>query len=151
MSCSIGQSWYRARIPSRMAVHAKTRSTMLGAWSNPCNTYIKWYIFDSRFGWSWYHVGIPSGMIIHARTRSKVQRPRSLILDPWSVILDPWALIHDPWWEACAPRMSLRSSLVWSWSVWLVWFRSVRSDQYQSVWSVWFPSPHAICKKIQKE
>ena len=30
MSCSIGQSWYHVRIPSRMAIHAKTRSKIQG-------------------------------------------------------------------------------------------------------------------------
>ena len=98
MNCSIGQSWYHVRIRSRMAVRAKTRSNMLITWLYLYKTYIKWLIFDRRFGWSWSHVGIPSRMVIHARTRSKMLDPWYLILDTWSMIHDPWAMIHDPWY-----------------------------------------------------
>ena len=106
MNCSIGQSWYRVQIPSKMTVRAKTRSKMLDTWLDLCKTYIQWLIFASRFGWSWSHVGIPSGMVIHARSKvqgpwSLILVPRSMILDPildtWSLIFDLWSMIHDPW------------------------------------------------------
>ena len=63
-----------------MAIYAKTRSKMLDPWLDPCETYIKWSIFDSTCGWSWYHVGIPSRMIIHARTRSRLPRVKYQIV-----------------------------------------------------------------------
>ena len=42
LSCSIGQSWYHVRIPSRMAIHAKTRSKIQGSWPDPYKTHITW-------------------------------------------------------------------------------------------------------------
>ena len=83
--------------------------------------YLKWKIFDCRFGQSYYHVRISSRMLIHGQTRSLILDPWSsgswrtglwiqppafilhpwsliLILDPWSLILDPWSVILDPWY-----------------------------------------------------